>query len=136
MPALHCRYRSRRFALRRLPAGPLGLWSCSANRGSWGSAHVVDKKLYLTRDLVDADFPPKDLKLPKPAPEPESPKQPTARVTRSKKKKAGEHVQVFKMRHRRKKGGFHSEFLRMWTLQYSPPFALSAFCACGCATPP
>ena len=44
---------------------------------------VFDKNLYLTHRLVEADFGPKDLKLPKPAPEPEPPKQPTARVTRA-----------------------------------------------------
>ena len=42
-------------------------------QGIWGSALVFDKKLYLTRDLVFADFVPTDLKLPKPAPEPEPP---------------------------------------------------------------
>ena len=39
----------------------------------------VDKKLYLTRDVVDSDSVPENLKLPKPAPEPERPKQPTGR---------------------------------------------------------
>ena len=64
------------------------LWA-KANRGIWGLAQVFDKKLYLTRDLAAADFVPKDLKLLKPALEPESPKQPTARVTRNTQKEEG-----------------------------------------------
>ena len=64
----------------------------------WGLAYVFDKKRYLTRDLVDADFVPKDLKLPKPAPEHEPPKQPTSR---SKQKKASEHVQLSRIAGRR-----------------------------------
>ena len=47
-----------------------------ANRGIWGLAHVFDKKLYLTRDFVDADFAPKDLKPPKPAHELMNPSAP------------------------------------------------------------
>ena len=80
-----------------------------------------------------------DLKLPKPAPEPEPPEQPTARVARGKKKKAGEHVQVFRMPHSRKKGVFYSKLRRVWTLQYVTFFALFAsfaVCAWGCAPRP
>jgi len=50
---------------------------------------------------------PKDIKLPEPAPQPEL-TQPAAPVTRS-KKKASQHVQCFKTRHSRAKGGFYAK---------------------------
>jgi hypothetical protein len=39
-----------------------------AGRGRWGLAHTFGKKLYLTRDLVDADFIPNNLPVPKAPP--------------------------------------------------------------------
>ena len=59
--------------------------------------------MYLTRDLMVNNFVPKDLPVPKqkdvPPPAPK------------KKAKPGEHVQLFKIRRDRKRGGFYSEAL-------------------------
>ena len=38
--------------------------------GLWGMAHVFDGKLYLTRDHMQGNFIPKNLKLPEPKGEP------------------------------------------------------------------
>ena len=64
-------------------------------------AHVFDGKLYFTRNHMQGNFIPKNLKLPKPkqAPKP----QPMA-------SSSGEHVQLFPMVYDRKKG-FQAEHL-------------------------
>ena len=76
------------------------IWAKAA-RGVWGMAHVFDGKLYFTRDLMQGNFIPKNLKLPEPKPAPE----PQAKASSS-----GEHVQLFRMVYDRKKG-FQSEHL-------------------------
>ena len=40
-------------------------------RGVWGMAHGFDGKLYFTRDHMQGNFIPKDLKLPQPKPAPQ-----------------------------------------------------------------
>lgn len=37
---------------------------CKATRGVWGMAHVFEKKLYLTRDILPGDFKPKNFQPP------------------------------------------------------------------------
>ena len=62
-------------------------------------AHVFDGKLYFTRDHMQANFIPKDLKLPQPKPA----GKPQAK-TSSKASSNGEHVQLFRMVYDRKRG--------------------------------
>ena len=68
-------------------------------------AHVFDGKLYFTRDHMQGNFIPKNLKLPelKPAPKPWAKASSTA-------SSSGEHVQLFRMVYHRKKG-FQAEHL-------------------------
>ena len=56
---------------------------------------VFDGKLYFTRDHMQRNFIPKNLKLPEPTPAP----KPRAKGTSN-----GEHVQLFRMVYERKKG--------------------------------
>ena len=74
-------------------------------RGVWGTARVFDGELYFTRDHMQGNFIPKNLKLPQPklAPEPQA-------KTSSKASSNGEHVQLFRMVYDRKKG-FQAEHL-------------------------
>ena len=61
-------------------------------------AHVFDGKLYFTRDHVQGNFIPKNLKLPhRPAPKPLG-------KASSKASSSGENVQLFRMVYDRKKG--------------------------------
>ena len=60
---------------------------------------------FFTRDHMQGNFIPKDLKLPQPKPAP----RPQAK-TSSKASSSGEHVQLFRMVYDRKKG-FHAEHL-------------------------
>ena len=69
--------------------------------GLWRMAHVFDGKLYLTRDHMQGNFIPKNLKLPEPKPAPKP--QPKA-------SSSGEDVQLFRMVYDRKKG-FQAEQL-------------------------
>ena len=78
------------------------IWAKAA-RGVWGMAHVFDGKLYFTRDQMQGNFIPKNLKLPQPRPAP----KPRAKAS-SKASSSGEHVQLFHMVYDRKKG-FQSE---------------------------
>ena len=78
------------------------IWAKAA-RGVWGMAHVFDGKFYFTRDHMQGNFIPKNLKLPKPAPKPRA-------KASSKASSSGEHVQLFCMVYGRKKG-FQSEHL-------------------------
>ena len=64
-----------------------------------------DGKLYFTRDLMQGNFIPKNLKLPQPKPAP----KPWAKAS-SKSSSSGEHVQFSRMMHDRKKG-FQAEHL-------------------------
>ena len=80
------------------------IWAKAA-RGVWGMAHVFDGKLYFTRDHMQGNFIPKNLKLPEPKPDP----KPRAKAS-SKASTSGEHVQLFRMVYDRKKG-FQSEHL-------------------------
>ena len=68
-------------------------------------AHVFDGKLYFTRDRMQRNFIPQDLKLPQPKPAP----KPQAR-TSSKASSSGEHVQLFGIVCDRK-NGFQAEHL-------------------------
>ena len=68
-------------------------------------AHVFDGKLYFTRDHMQGNFIPKNLKLPKPKPAP----KPQAKAS-SMASSSGEHVQLFRMVYHRKKG-FQAEHL-------------------------
>ena len=77
------------------------IWA-RAGRGVWGLCHSFDDKLYLTRDLMVEKFVPKDLPVPKVKNVPPA-------APKKKAAKPGEHVQLFKMRRDRKKGGFYSE---------------------------
>ena len=61
-------------------------------------AHVCDGKLYFTRDHMQVNFIPKNLKLPQPRPAPKG-----LRAC-SKASSSGEHVQLFRMVYDRKKG--------------------------------
>ena len=65
--------------------------------GLWGMAHVFDGKLYLTRDHMQGNFIPKNLKLPEPKHQPKA-------------SSSGEHVQLFRMVYDHKKG-FQAEQL-------------------------
>ena len=76
------------------------VWAKAA-RGVWGMAHVFDGKLYFTRDPMQGNFIPKNLKLPEPKPAPKP---------RPKASSSGEHVQLFRMVYDRKKG-FQAEHL-------------------------
>ena len=76
------------------------IWAKAA-RGVWGMAHVFDGKLYFTRNHIQGNFIPKNLKLPEPKPAPKP---------RAKASSSGEHVQLFRMVYDRKKG-FQSEHL-------------------------
>ena len=62
-------------------------------------AHVFDGKLYFTRDHMQGNLIPNDLKLPQPKPA----AKPQAK-TSSKASSSGEHVQLFRMVYDRKKG--------------------------------
>ena len=89
------------------------MWA-KAGRGVWGLAHVFDGQLYYTRDIVDSSVVKDCYKLPRPKPPPPPPPpppQPFAKKAPAKgAKKKGEHVQLFRMRMRYKKGkGFYSE---------------------------
>ena len=64
-------------------------------------AHVFDGKLYFTRDNMQGNFIPKNLKLPEPKPAPKP--QPKA-------SSSGKHVQLFCMVYDHKKG-FQAEHL-------------------------
>ena len=76
------------------------VWAKAA-RSMWGMAHVFDGKLYFTRNHMQGNFIPKNLKLPEPTPAPKPrPKAPLS----------GEHVQLFRMVYVRKKG-FQAEHL-------------------------
>ena len=68
-------------------------------------AHVFNGKLYFTRDHMQGNFIPKNLKLPqrKPAPQPQA-------KTPSKLFSSGEHMQLFRMVYDYKKG-FQAEHL-------------------------
>ena len=68
-------------------------------------AHVFDGKLYFTRDHIQSNFIPKNLKLPEPKPAP----KPRAKAS-SKASSSGEHVQLCCMVYDRKKG-FQSKHL-------------------------
>ena len=68
-------------------------------------AHVFDGKLYFTRDHMQGNFIPKNLKLPEPKPAPK-PRAKASSTTSS----SGEHVQLFCMVYHRKKG-FQAEHL-------------------------
>ena len=78
------------------------IWAKAA-QGVWGMAHVFDGKLYFTRDHMQGNFIPKNLKLPEPKKVPK--RQPKAY---SKASSSAEHVQLFRMVYDRKKG-FKSE---------------------------
>ena len=83
-------------------------YKCSAAKAArdvWGMARVFDGKLYFTRDHMQGNFIPKNLKLPEPKPAP----KPRAKAS-SKASSSGEHVQLFRMVYDRKKG-FQSEHL-------------------------
>ena len=80
------------------------IWAKPA-RGVWGMAHVCDGKLYFTRDHMQRNVIPKNLKLPQPKPAP----KPGAKAS-SKASSSGEHVQLFRMVYDRK-NGFQSEHL-------------------------
>ena len=58
-------------------------------------AHVFDGKLYFTRDYIQGNFIPKNLKLPEPKPAPKP---------RAKASSSSAHVQLFRMVYDRKKG--------------------------------
>ena len=81
------------------------IWAKAA-RGVWRMAHVLDGKLYFTRDHMQGNFIHKTLKLPEPKPAP----KPRAKAS-SKASSSGEHVQLFRMVYDRKKG-FQSEHLQ------------------------
>ena len=66
-----------------------------------GNGHVFDRKLYFTREHMQGNFIPKNLKLPAPKPTPKP---------RAKASSSGEHVLLFRMVHNRKKG-FQAEHL-------------------------
>ena len=68
-------------------------------------AHVFDGKLYFTRDHMQGNFIPKNLKLPQPKPAP----KPHAKAS-PKASSSGEHVQLSCMVYDRKKG-FYAEYL-------------------------
>ena len=68
-------------------------------------AHVFDGKLYFTRDHMQGNLIPKDLKLPQPKPA----AKPQAKIS-SRASSSGEHVQLFRMVYDRKKG-FQAEHL-------------------------
>ena len=68
-------------------------------QGVWGMARVFDGKLYFTRDHMQDNFIPKNLKLPQPKPAP----KPQAKAS-SKASSNGAHVQLFRMVYDRKKG--------------------------------
>ena len=85
-------------------SSPCIIWAKAA-RGVWGMAHVFDGKLYFTRDHMQGNFIPKNLKLPEPKPAP----KPWAKAS-SKASSSGEHVQLFCMVYDRKQG-FQSEHL-------------------------
>ena len=74
------------------------IWA-KAGRGVLGMAHVFDGKLYFTRDHMQGNVIPKNLKLPEPKPAP----KPRAKAS-SKASSSGEHVQLFRMVYDRKKG--------------------------------
>ena len=74
------------------------IWAKAA-RGVWGMAHVFDGKLYFTRDHMQGNFIPKNLKLQEPKPAP----KPRAKAS-SKATSSGDHVQLFRMVYDRKKG--------------------------------
>ena len=80
------------------------IWATVA-RGVWGMAHVFDGKLYFTRDHMQGNFIPKNLKVP----EPKSAPKRRAKAS-SKASSSGEHVQLFRMLYDCKKG-FQSEHL-------------------------
>ena len=67
----------------------------------WGMAHVFDGKLCFTRDHMQGNVIPKNLKLPEPKPAPKP---------RPKASSSGEHVKVFRMVYDRKKS-FQAEHL-------------------------
>ena len=67
---------------------------------------VFDGKLYLTRDHMQGNFIPKNLKLPEPKPAPKVRAKASPKASSS-----GEHVQLFHMVYDRKKG-FQSEHLK------------------------
>ena len=71
------------------------MWA-KATHGVWGLGHVFEGKLYLTKDIVDDNFVPKNRK-PKPVPQPAAKPDP---MLASK----GKHIQLFKMRRRVGKG--------------------------------
>ena len=66
----------------------------------------MSSMLYFTRDHMQGNFIPKNLKLPEPKPAP----RPQAKAL-SKASSSGEHVQLFRMVYDRKKG-FQSEHLQ------------------------
>ena len=68
-------------------------------------AHVFDGKLYFTRDHVQINFIPKNLKLPQPNPAP----KPQAKAS-SKASSSGEHVRLLRIVYDRRKG-FQAEHL-------------------------
>ena len=68
-------------------------------------AHVFDGKLYFTRDHIQGNFIPKNLKLPQPNPAPKL----WAKAS-SKASSSGEHVRLFRVVYDRKKG-FQDEHL-------------------------
>ena len=68
-------------------------------------AHVFDGKLYPTRDHMQGNFIPKNLKLPQPNPAP----KPQAKAS-SKASSSGEHLRLLRMVYNRKKG-FQAEHL-------------------------
>ena len=87
------------------PAHPDEVIWAKAARGVWGMAHVFDGKLYFTRDHMQGNFIPSNLKLPEPKPAP----KPQAKAS-SKASSSGEHVQLFRIVYDRKKG-FQAEHL-------------------------
>ena len=73
-------------------------------------AHVFDGKLYFTRDHMQANFIPKNLKLPQPKSAPK-----TQAKASSKAFSSGEHVQLFRMAYDCKKG-FQAAFVMLHCL--------------------
>ena len=79
-----------------------------ADRGVWGLGHVIEGKLFFTRDIVDTSILRAEYKLTRPQPTPPAPKRAPKpapkpapkKATRGKKQK---HVQLFKMRRTRKR---------------------------------
>ena len=75
------------------------VWA-KANRGVWGLGHVINDKLYLTRDLVDRSELPTILNLPESAPA-QGPK-----AGNPQGKGPNVHRQEFKMKYKKGKGWY------------------------------